>query len=197
MTVASDDIEREGLARRLIALGYEDLFMRLDTANVDRVWSGQGAPQQLRELVLESRADPSARFLAAEILFARAPEFPPDDLKRPLAQIYARALATAEVANPWGLPGEVGPVGQHLLQIGDAALQPLLELLDDRRRVAYIGSKDATFGNSYAYRVKDLAASYVSLLGDLPYPVREGPADRDREIESLRKAVEARRGGSA
>jgi hypothetical protein len=198
MTVASDHIATADLARHLTGLGYENLFMRLDSANLDRIWSAHDAPEQLRHLVLQSGADPSARFLAAEVLAARAPEFPPDDLKSPLAQIYARALETAEIANPWGLPGEVGPVGQHLLQIGVAAVQPFVELLDDRRRVAYIGSKDATFGNSYAYRVKDLAAFYLSLLSDLPYRVLERPADRDPEIKSLRNQVELRwRGGAA
>ncbi len=184
------------LAGTLSDLGYENLFMRLDSADLDRVWSEPGAAERLRELVLNPAAAVGPRFLAAEVLFARAPNFPPDELHSALASVYGRALAMAEVANPWGLPGETdGAAGQHLLQLGDAAIDPLIELLDDGRRVVYSGSKEATFGNSYAYRVKDLAAFYLSQLTGLPYAVHERPANRDFEIGSLRKTIRERRDG--
>jgi hypothetical protein len=185
------------LARTLLSFGHVGLFMGLDATALDRVWGGPGAPERLRELILDDAADPEARFLAAEVLFARASGFPPDDLKPALAAIYTRAMGSTEMANPWGLPGETDGAGQHLLQLGDAVVGPLMDMLRDERPRVYAGSKDATVGNSFGYRVKDLAAFYLSRLLNLPYLVHQRPSERDTEIEALRAALTRRSPGSA
>ncbi|HYB42968.1 MAG TPA: hypothetical protein VEL75_14420 [Candidatus Methylomirabilis sp.] len=185
------------LARTLLSFGHVGLFMGLDATALDRMWSEPGAPERLRELILDDAADPEARFLAAEVLFARASGFPPGDLKPALASIYTRAMGSTEVANPWGLPGEIDGAGQHLLQLGDAVVAPLMHMLQDERPRVYAGSKDATVGNSFGYRVKDLAAFYLSRLLNLPYLVHQRPSERDLEIDALRAALTRRSRGSA
>jgi hypothetical protein len=87
--------------------------------------------------------------------------------------------------NPWGLPGEVGPIGGHLMRLGDAAVPALRARLDDATPVTYGGSEDATIGNRHAYRVKDIAAFYSARLAPSPYAVLATPAERDREIAKL------------
>ena len=62
--------------------------------------------------------------------------------------------------------------------------------MDDDRRVYYAGSQEATFGNSYRYRVKDLAAFYISQIGNSPFEVDEAPRKRDEEIEKLKNTLE-------
>jgi len=130
------------------------------------------------------------RFLAAEVLFWKMPGYPPEDDRSPLAPVYAAALRAARMGNPWGLPGELdGPSGQHVVQLGAPAVADLIPLLGDSRRVPYAGSQDATFGNSYAYRVKDFAAFFIARVRNLPYTVHEDPRARDSEIDELRMAL--------
>ena len=54
------------------------------------------------------------------------------------------------------------------------------------------GSKEATVGNGYQYRVKDFAAFYIAKIIDTPIAFHRDPADRDAAIEELRKIVDAR-----
>ena len=178
------------LTDRLTSLGYVNLFMRLDDADLNELWDKPGAPEALTSILLDQSANAEARFLAAEILFERQPGFPPDELRTLLGQLYACALSQAEMGNPWGLPGELdGQAGQHLVKIGWPAIKALLSLLDDQRQIQYAGSKEATFGNSFLYRIKDLAAFYISKIGRHPYVLHESPEARDIEILRLRSML--------
>jgi hypothetical protein len=90
------------------------------------------------------------------------------------------------MGNPWGLPGELdGDAGRHLVSLGEAAAVALEPLLDDERRVPYWGSQEATWGNSFAFRVKDFAAFFVSAIRGRPYVLHTDPSARDGDIQKL------------
>jgi hypothetical protein len=167
-------------------LGYEKLFMGLDDRELDTLWRDPDAARLLSALAADSTADMQARFLAAEVL-ARERSLVPDSERACLASVYVAALRNAELANIWGMPGELdAPAGQHLVAIGAKAVAGLVSLLDDRRQVPYGGSEEATVGNSYKYRVKDFAAFFIHRILGVAYVLRKTPQERDAEIDRLR-----------
>lgn len=181
------NMDQQALAARLVALGYERLFLSLDGGELERIWREPGAAQALEQVAAQGA--PEARVLAAEALFVKKQGYRPAD-PASLAGAYAQVLRKAELANPWGMPGELdGPLGQHLVSLGEAAVPALLPLLEDNRQISYGGSKEATVGNDYAYRVKDFAAFFLGKIKKLPLAVPESPKARDAEIAKLRKAL--------
>lgn len=179
-------------AAELLELGYLELFQRLDQTALDRVWRDGAGRDDLLGIVAGPDEPVAARFLAAEILFAREPGFPRGTDPAGLAASYAAALAAdvTGMANPWGLPGALdGPVARHVLALGSAAVPAFTALLDDDTRLAYGGSKEATVGNSYRYRVKDVAASLVARIRGLRHPTQIDPAARDTDIDRLRQQM--------
>jgi hypothetical protein len=182
-------VSRRDLAEELSELGYLELFLRLDDTALNQVWQQPGAPEGLRQLALHSDTPSQPGFLAAEVLFTRDPTFPAPADRGVLAPLYAEALRQnmTGMANPWGLPGRLdGPVATHVLALGKAAVPAFAALLDDGTRLRYSGSKEATYGNSYNYRVKDEAAAVIAELIGVPYAVHLDPQDRDAEIDLLR-----------
>jgi len=180
------------LAAELAELGYLELFLRMDEDALDRVWARDNASADLHRLVSDTAAATLPRFLAAQVLLARDPGFPaPTDRSR-LAGLLADALAqdAAGMANPWGLPGELdGRLARQALALGPEAAPAFAALLDDDSEVEYGGSEEATVGNGYRYRVKDLAAELVASLLGAPYRIHLDPAARDTEIDMLRRRV--------
>jgi hypothetical protein len=175
------------LEEQLLDLGYTELFLRLSDEHLLAIWEPPNAPAQLAQLVLDDSASDEARFLAAEILFRKQENFPPQDSKERLGRLYAIALQNAQSGNLWGLPGYLDSLpAEHYVSLGESALATLMPLLDDEREVLYEGSREATYGNSYRYRVKDFAAFYISQILDIPYEVHVEPTERDAEIEPLR-----------
>ena len=178
------------LAGRLMSLGYSRLFLSLDDDALDALLREPRAAEALAALVCDIGAEGKARFLAAEVLFRKQPGYPSPAETPLLAPIYADALSHAELANPWGMPGELdGPAGQHLVAIGRAAAVALVPLLDDAQAVIYGGSEEATIGNSYEYRVKDFAAFFIHCICGAPYSVRKTQPERDGEIARLRASL--------
>jgi hypothetical protein len=176
----------DDLSRRLTELGYAELFLELGDETLDSLWHTPGVPARLAALSGDLSAPAEARFLAAETLFRRDSSALTEARKAALAPAYAEALRHAALANPWGLPGTLdGPAGQHVVSLGEPAVAALTPLLTDGRPVLYAGSAEATFGNSYRYRVKDLAAFLISRIRGLSYPVHLSPVDRDTEIARL------------
>ncbi len=174
-------------------LGYVELFLRLDEEAIDSIWDVPRASEVLKALAIDSNAPPLASFLAGEMLFYKLDEYPPESDKRRLAEVYAMALREnfTAMANPWGLPGSLdGDPGMHFVELGEWAVAPLLSLLDVESEVTYGGSEEATFGNSYRYRVKDLAAFYLSRIRGVRYEVVEDPGERDKRIEELKAELE-------
>ncbi len=180
------------LGQELSGLGYPDLFLRLDETTVDQIWRRPGAPEALRRLALASNAPPLSRFLAAEVLFTRDPVYPAPAERAALARLYGEALRgnLVGMANPWGLPGDLdAPVARHVRALGDVAVPAFAALLDDGTPLRYGGSKEATYGNSYDYRVKDEAAELIAESIGVPYQIHLDPRDRDAEIERLRQRL--------
>jgi hypothetical protein len=180
------------LAEELSELGYLELFLRLDDTMLDELWRRPGAPEGLRQLALHSDTPSLDSFLAAEVLSTRDPTFPAPADRGVLALLYAEALREnmTGMANPWGLPGQLdGPVATHVLALSAAAVPAFTALLDDGTQLRYSGSKEATYGNSYSYRVKDKAAELIAELIGAPNPVHLDPQDRDAQIDLLRQRL--------
>ncbi len=180
------------LASRLSELGYIRLFQQSDEAALKDIWNAPGAPGALETIAVSSNAPRLARFLAAEILYSQGGVRRVEKHKRELAEVYMTALADnfTEAANPWGLPGVTrGIAGEHLLAIGEPMVSKLFNLLDNDKRVYYEGSQDATLGYHYGYRVKDLAAYFISRIRNIPFEPEEDPGRRDKAIVKLKRAV--------
>jgi hypothetical protein len=182
-------MQSHDIAKRLSSLGYERLFLSLDGAVLDALWREPRVAELLTVLAADTTADTEARFLAAEILARKLPSIANTEATR-FVQVYADALQNSNLANIWGMPGELdGAAGQHLVALGTQAADKLVPLLDDARRVPYSGSEEATVGNSYKYRVKDFAAFFIHRILGLPYSLRKTPPERDIEIERLRASL--------
>lgn len=180
------------LAATLRQTGFMDLFQAQDRSLLEGIWSGGLARHALEEIVADSAADANSRFLAAEILFNNDPAYPPADRIEELAEIYTEALRHAGqmAANPWGLPGRAaGVIAGHVYRLGVTVVSDLQTLLDDQHSVSYDGSKEATIGNSYAYRVKDIAAELISHLLDVPFGPERNLELRDKAIQELIETI--------
>ncbi len=180
------------LANRLTELGYMALFQQSNAVALRAIWNAPGAPEGLETIAASSNAPKLARFLAAEVLFYKEEVHRVEKHKQELARVYAAALADnfTETANSWGLPGVLdGLTGEHLLAIGEPMVSELLDLLDNANRVYYEGSEEATLGHRYGYRVKDLAAYYISKIRNIPLELDEDPDKRDAAIGNLKSTV--------
>jgi len=192
MKAAPRKTDLAALEEKLASVGFQALFQRLTPDVLDAVWRDGAARAALTKLALDPARTALVRFLAAEVLFAKAPGYPPAAARPALAPVYAQALARgfAGSANPWGLPGDEGAAtARHVVALGGAALPALLDLLDDNTSMSYHGSREATAGNRYRYRVKDVAAALIAAIRGDAWPVDLDPAARDRAIEALRERI--------
>ena len=182
-------------ARELSQAGYTSLFLAGDESRAPAIWDG-GANREALEAIADGDGyGDLERVLAAEVLHVYADGYGAGR-EAALGPIYARALALSGLrggplvfsGNLWGLlyDGGDGPLGEHLLQAGDAAVDPLKALLDDTAPLLYEGSEDATIGNGRGYRVKDAAAYFIGRLTGEDVPFHEDRAERDAEIERLK-----------
>ncbi|OLE65980.1 MAG: hypothetical protein AUI36_07850 [Cyanobacteria bacterium 13_1_40CM_2_61_4] len=181
----------DGLAGTLDRLSYTQLFLQLDDEAQGKIWSRPQAESDLRSIVLDTRKSERTRFLAAELLAARSKRLAkavPGDV---LAQVYVGGLRSgaSQMANPWGLPGSTGPLSERVLALGKVATAPLLEALDDAEPMVYSGSREASIGNSYQWRVKDQAASLLAALRGERLAPDSDPRKRDKAIAALRERV--------
>lgn len=180
------------LAKRLLGLGYTELFQRLDDESLAALWSEEGAPDALKRIALDGEEDARARFLAAEVVLSRRPAAFGKGERREIGSLYARALRGQFTgsANEWTFPGQpLGRAGEHLLALGDDAVPALTDLLDEDTPVIYEGSQEAMVGASYGYRVKDLAAQFISRIAGRPFPTSTDPAVRDAAIAELKRRL--------
>jgi hypothetical protein len=76
--------------------------------------------------------------------------------------------------------------------LGDPAVPALVRLLDNTGApLTYAGSKEATVGNAYGYRIKDFAAYYLGRIRRIPVSFHSDVAERDQEIARLRQKLAA------
>jgi hypothetical protein len=112
-----------------------------------------------------------------------------------IAEVYAHALEQnlTGMANSWGLLYELddaGPVGIRFVMLGEAAVPALVRLLDNAGApLIYDGSKEATVGNAYHYRIKDFAAFYLGRIRRIPVTFHRELAERDQEIARLEQQL--------
>jgi len=177
------------VVKALESKGYKNLFMTMNTKDLDEVWALAGGAAGLDAVAESAQASSKARYLAAEIRFKKDPAYKPTDAKG-LAKAYADALRDEVIANPWGMPGELDePLGKHIVALGEPAVPALRELFSDSRSLKYGGSKEATVGNEYAMRVKDFAAFFVAKIRNRPFVMNADPAQRDVTIAELQASL--------
>jgi hypothetical protein len=188
------------LARKLTTRAYGEFFVLPDHAQtIDRIWADAANRPVLEALVADATQPLAARFLAAEVLFARDFAFTSRVPASLVADIYAGALEhnLTGMANSWGLLYEhddAGPVGIRFVMLGEAAVPALSRLLDNTSAaLMYDGSKESTVGNAYQYRVKDFAAYYLGSIRRIPMAFHRDLAERDQEIARLKQQLATQR----
>jgi hypothetical protein len=198
-TNTMDNANTNLLAGKLMAGDYGKLFIYPQhDMTIERIWSAPGNPEALEALVKDAGAPGKARFLAAEVLFARDVFFIERAGRAAVARLYAEALVGdyTGLANSWGLLWEhndVGEVGGRFLVLGEAAIPALTELLDDGKVVDnYEGSEEATIGNRYQFTIADFAAYYLSRIAGIAVPFHRTPAERRAEIAKLKDQLRKR-----
>ena len=189
------------LENQLIELGYQQLFQYGERSKAYDIWQKGTKRTALQNLIVSSETSLYGKFLAAEVLryfkIALHPTY-----HETLAEAYTHALACTSVdkeekliltGNLWGLlyeSNDSGYLGKQLIAFGKSATPYLIKLLDnDNGRILYEGSREATIGNSYQYRVNDFAAFYLSKITDTLIRFYKDLAARDAEIERFKKGL--------
>jgi hypothetical protein len=199
-TTNQTNVRNDKLAAQLTEIGYAHLFQLGARSLADSIWRSEENHQALLEIVSDTGYDDYARLLASEILFEKKMNYPAKGLEDTLAYIYSKALfITGDTVgrglsgNLWGFMyegGHNGRLGSRLVEIGKKAVPYLSKLLDDTGLIVYDGSEETLVGERLNYRVKDAAAYYIWIITGIAVPFRENWADRDIEIERLKKKLE-------
>lgn len=200
----------EVIVNNLTEAGYPGLFMSGSHDLSNSIWQNGENRIYLEQIVQSSDYSDLNRLLASELLYERVPDYPPIEWQDVLAYLYAQALAITgdktgafQIAgNQWGFMyyndelqvKDYGILGTHLVATGTKAIPYLAGLLDNADTFLYIGSQEATLGNSLGYRVKDAAAYYIGQISGIPIAFHEETTDRDAEIERLKKILENHNG---
>jgi hypothetical protein len=181
------------LSDKIRNAGFARLFLNYNDDLINEIWQVTDISKKLKNICFDETIDIEVRFLAAEILFKKTKNFPDEDRKAKLAEVYAAILASdlSINANIWGMPGKLnGATGKHLLSMGHSIIPAFLPLLKNDSRIYYEGSEDATEGNAYQYRVKDFAAFFLSEVVNQSYVLHKNPLMRDIEIKQLKNLIE-------
>jgi hypothetical protein len=182
------------IIKKLIEDQYGDFFNYAvhDQIIVD-IWTEAGGVAPLKAIVINEEAPMKARLFACEVLMQNEFTFLRDEEVKidRVAAIYTDALVnnTTGMANSWGFLYEYddeGPVGIMLVMLGEEAIPELVKLLDNETIHSYDGSKEATIGNEYRFRVKDFGAYYICSIKNIEAVYQETHAARDKEIEKLK-----------
>lgn len=186
----------DDLAEKLANGFYGDMFnYYLRESVINKIWYQPNSRQRLLKIVNDKNAPMKARFLACEVLHKRNLGFIRYVGSETVGEIYVNALLNnyTGMANSWGFLYELndaGPVGIQFILLGEEILPILIPLLDNNKPMGlYRGSKEATLGNSYQYRIKDFAAYYISRIKRIPVKFHQDFAERDAEIEKLKAAL--------
>jgi hypothetical protein len=189
------------IEKELIDLGYRSLFRFLHADVDNKIWKSGANQDKLKNIIFKSKGSLLGRFLAAETLRYYKVDLD-DTYNEKLGEIYVYALEKSNMddddfigipANSWGFlyrNDDAGNLGQKLIRYGEIVIPDLIKLLDIQGKVLYIGSQDATIGNSYQYRIKDFAAFYISKIKDIPMTFYQDLEKRDLEIERLKEILE-------
>lgn len=170
---------------------YASLFLQGMETLADSIWGLDSSRQILECIVAKPEVDNRSRFFAAEILFKHSKWQPEGQLKTNVALLYAEALKKdyTGIANPWGRPDDPGDIGRHVILLGDEAIKAFYPLLTCNTPLIYGGSKVATMAKRYKYRVKDVAANYISILLGRSFEGDRKPFFRNFEIRQVKRAA--------
>ena len=200
-TTNQTNVRNDKLAARLMEIHYDGLFADGEQSLADNIWRTEDNRQALLDIVINNACDDYARLLASEILFEKKMDYPAKELEDTLAYIYSKALfiagdhsgRTRLYGNSWGFIYQGGGndrLGSRLVKIGKKAVPYLSKQLDDTCLIEYVGLEEATIGDLLNYRVKDAAAYYIGRITGIAVPFHENWADRDVEIEGLKRKLE-------
>lgn len=185
-------------AHKLVDRTFGEFFIYpMHDQTIDRIWADPENRPLLDSVLADTSISSEAKFLAAEVFFKKDILFMQRHAPEKVAAIYVEALKNnwTGMANSWGLMykhEDEGPVGIAFLTIGEKAITPLSGLLDDETILQYQGSREATVGNAYRYRVKDAAAYYIGRILGAPLVYYPEISDRDAQIDRLREKLGAR-----
>lgn len=186
----------KAFAKKLVAREFGEFFIYpMHDETIGSIWSDPANRQLLDQVIEDDQVSTEARFLACEVFFKNDIFFMQRHAPEKIAEIYTEALSQdlTGMANSWGLLYEwedEGPVGIAFLTIGKKSIPALSRLLDDERTILkYQGSKEATVGNAYRYRVKDFAAYYIGRILGNPLKYHPEFKDRDVQIATLKRSL--------
>jgi hypothetical protein len=175
-----------GLVDALIDDSREHRLLGQSAAYRDASFDAAGAAAAAGQV--RARPDASS-YLLLMALRRAAPEAYASIPVSDRAAVLVDALRTQRNLNDWGYIEDSGsydgPAARALLELGDAAAEPLRGLLGDDRPAPLMGSEPGALADAYRYRRRDWAYHYLArLLGREPAFPRD-PVERDREIEAL------------
>jgi len=185
----------DDLAQKLMNDAYGDFFNYAQRAQaIQNVWTESNSLDRLKTIIKNEQLPLKARFLACEVLFEKHFVFVGEVGADTIAHLYAQALVHNQtgMANSWGLlykHKDSGPVGIRFSMLGKASIAPLIKLLDNDQTLVYAGSKEATVGNAYQYRIKDFAAFYLSNITDTSIRFHQNLAKRDAAIAKFKRKL--------
>lgn len=107
---------------------------------------------------------------------------------RARAQILTDALRTSKYFNSWGLPHLYWEdAAKAIIELRDAAVEPLKPLLQDKRDAPVWGSEEVMEYQKYKYRVCDYAWAMLMEIEGKKVEIPADPAARDRLIAEMSK----------
>jgi hypothetical protein len=140
------------------------------------------------------RANPTAGgILLALALRREAPDAYRSIPAETRARILVAAMRERASLNDFGYIDEEGgfdrEAGEALLELGEAAVGPLAEELDDMNRGQLDGSEEATLTEIYGLRRADFAYRYLARILGVKPRFDPDPAVRDQHIVELRELL--------
>lgn len=180
---------------------YGDLFLRSDYSFIDSIWNEGKNEEKLKKILEDEKSSLTVKFLTAEILRYFEVDITKKFSKQVSSSYLYSLIDTSEEGkniaelngNLWGFlydQDDTGHLGEVFIKLGDDSVNDLEKGLTNNAFVFYEGSREATTGNSYQYRVKDFAAFYISKIKDIPMTFYQDFEKRDAEIERLKEILE-------
>jgi hypothetical protein len=177
----------------LLADGREDVLAAVSTAYESARFEDPGEIAAATEWL---RAHPAAEGIL--LLLALRRDAPaayrslPADTR---ARILVAAMRERASLNDFGYLDEAGgrdrEAGEALLELGEAAVGPLVAELADMQPGQLEGSEEATLAHDYRLRRADFAYRYLARILGMQPRFDPDPAVRDAHIGALRRSLTA------
>ena len=104
------------------------------------------------------------------------------------AAILVDALRTSQYFNTWGLPHAYWQSSaKAIIELGDAAVEPLMNLLKDKRDAPVWGSEEVMEYKKYKYRVNDYAWALLMEIHGKKREIPVAPEKRDQMMTEATK----------